>query len=69
MAMHNPAPAYAEDRRRDPTLHLGPHNPLRRLIATKQFLHTVDARTEQAYVERDPALAVALDLLSGRVHV
>jgi len=65
-AMHNPAPAYAEDLQRDSTLRIGPSNPLRRIVATKQLQHTVDARTEPAYVEKDPAFIGLVDVAGAR---
>jgi GAF domain-containing protein len=65
-AMHNPAAAYAADRRREPTLPLGPKNPLRRLVATKQLQHSVDTRTEQAYIEGDPAFIGLVDTAGAR---
>jgi len=65
-AMHNPTPAYAEDRQRRATLQIGPKNPLRRQAVTKQLQHIPDARMEEAYIEGDPALTVLVDVAGAR---
>src|SRR5207248_3691517 len=41
-AMHNPPPAYADARRRNPLIYPSAHNALGRVIATKQFVHITD---------------------------
>ena len=55
VAMHNPPPAYAEARRRQPVIHPGPLTPPARVAATKQLLHIADLTQEAAYKIRDPA--------------
>ena len=48
VAMHNPPPAYAEARRRQPVIHPGPLTPPARVAATKQLLHIADLTQEAA---------------------
>ena len=55
VAMHNPPPAYAESRRRQPVIHPGPLTPPARVAATKQLLHLADLTQEEAYKVRDPS--------------
>ena len=55
VAMHNPPPAYAESRRRQPVIHPGPLTPPARVAATKQLLHVTDLTQEEAYKVRDPS--------------
>jgi GAF domain-containing protein len=55
VAMHNPPPAYAESRRRQPVIHPGPLTPPARVAATKQLLHVTDLTQEEAYRVRDPS--------------
>jgi two-component system, NtrC family, sensor kinase len=55
VAMHNPPPAYAEARRRQPVIHPGPLTPPARVAATKQLLHITDLTQEAAYRTRDPS--------------
>jgi GAF domain-containing protein len=55
VAMHNPPPAYAESRRRQPVIHPGPLTPPARVAATKQLLHVADLTQEEAYKVRDPS--------------
>jgi GAF domain-containing protein len=63
-AMHNPPPAYAEARRRNPLIIPSAHNALGRVIATKQPVHISDYTQERAYRLRDP-LAVSIVELAG----
>jgi GAF domain-containing protein len=56
-------PAFAEFLDRGPR-RPGPHNPMTRLIKTRQTVHIADYRADQAYLERD-ALAVAGVELAG----
>jgi signal transduction histidine kinase len=63
-AMHNPPPAYADARRRNPLIYPSAHNALGRVIATKQFVHITDYTQELAYKQRDP-LAVSIVELAG----
>jgi len=55
VAMHNPPPAYAEARRRQPVIHPGPLTPPARVAATKKLLHIADLTREEAYQVRDPS--------------
>ena len=55
VAMHGAPPAYANERRRNPLLQIGPTNPLLRLAASKQLQHIADIRADQAFRDRDRA--------------
>ena len=55
VAMYGAPPAYANERRRNPLLQIGPTNPLLRLAASKQLQHIADIRADQAYCDRDRA--------------
>jgi signal transduction histidine kinase len=63
-AMHNPPPAYAEARRRNPFINPSPNNALGRVIATKRLVHIADYTQEVAYKQGDPA-AVSIVALAG----
>ena len=58
VAMHGAPPAYADERRHNPVLQIGPTNPLVRLAASRQLQHIADIRAEQAYLDRDRAFVV-----------
>jgi GAF domain-containing protein len=61
------APAeWAEFRRRVPLVEPGPKHPLARLAGTKELQHIADTRTEEAYIERDPALVPIVDFAGAR---
>ncbi|MGC1996056.1 MAG: GAF domain-containing protein [Pseudolabrys sp.] len=66
VAMHGPPLAYAEERRRNPVLRVGPTNPLARVAASKQLQHIADIRVDQAYLDRDPAFVVLADDAGAR---
>jgi GAF domain-containing protein len=66
VAMHGPPPAYAAERQRNPVLRVGPTNPLAHVAASKQLQHIADIRTEQAYLDRDPAFVVLADDAGAR---
>ena len=66
VALHNVPEAFAELRRRQPTVHFGLKHPLARQIATKQVLHIADVRTEAAYVDGDPSFVRFVDLADPR---
>jgi len=55
VAMHGAPPAYANERRRNPLLQIGPTNPLLRLAASKQLQHIADIRADRAFHDRDRA--------------
>ena len=44
-------------------------NHLVRMVATKQLIHMVDIRTEQAYIEREPSFMVLAERPALEVHV
>ena len=48
VAMHNPPPAYAEERRRHPVIRYGPESDLGRCAATKQAVQIADLAAEPA---------------------
>ena len=54
VALHNVPEAFAELRRRHPTVRFGPKHPLARQIATKQVLHIADVKTERSLPGRRP---------------
>jgi two-component system NtrC family sensor kinase len=66
VALYNASPAADELWRRDPLVPVGTKNPLGRLAATKQVLHMADIRTEQAYIEREPAFVTLAELAGAR---
>ena len=66
VAMHGAPPAYAEERRRNPVLRVGPTNPLLRVAASKQLEHIADIRVEQAYLDRDRAFVQLADGAGAR---
>jgi two-component system, NtrC family, sensor kinase len=66
VAMHGAPPAYAEERRRNPVLQIGPTNPLVRLASSKQLLHITDIRLDPAYLEGDRAFLQLADFAGAR---
>jgi signal transduction histidine kinase len=64
VAMHGAPPEWDALRRRDPVIRFSPGNPLGRVVATKQVQHITDFRSEQSYIEREPA-PVALAEAAG----
>jgi GAF domain-containing protein len=64
--MYNPTPAYAEHRQVGSVVPVWAHNPLSRIAADKRLQHIADARTEQAYLEGDPALTQLVDAAGAR---
>ncbi|HWX25935.1 MAG TPA: GAF domain-containing protein [Steroidobacteraceae bacterium] len=62
VAMRNTPRELAEERLRSP-LRPSSHEPLGRMVATKQVVHVADAASEPAYLEqRDPAVVTAVEL-------
>jgi two-component system NtrC family sensor kinase len=61
-AMHNPPPAFAEARRREPVVRPFPGSPLRRVAESKRAVHVPDMTLEQGYVERQPLFVTAVEL-------
>ncbi len=66
VALHNAPPAFAEERRREPMVRPGPKNPLARVVRTKQLQHITDIRTEEAYIEGEPAFVPLADVAGAR---
>ena len=64
VAMHNPPPAYAELRRREPVTEVGPETPLARAAALKTFIQVSDFKETVTYVRREPS-SIALGDLGG----
>ena len=65
-AMHNPPPAFAEARQRDPFIYPNAHNALGRVMATKRFVHIADYTQELAYKQGDPAAVSIVELARAR---
>jgi GAF domain-containing protein len=65
-AMYNPTPEFAEHRQVGSVVPVWAHNPLSRIAADKRLQHVADARTEQAYLEGDPALTKLVDAAGAR---
>jgi signal transduction histidine kinase len=62
VAMHNPPPAYAEARRREPLVRPPPDSILGRVSASKQVVHITDVRELQSYIERNPFMITGVEL-------
>ena len=62
-AMHNPPPAFAEERRREPVFRISPATALARAAKTRQPVQIADVQAESAY-HTDPR-AAALVRLAG----
>ena len=61
-AMHNPPPAYAEARQREPLVQPPPDSVLGRVSASKQVVHITDVRELQSYIERNPYMIAGVEL-------
>jgi signal transduction histidine kinase len=68
-AMHNPPPAYAEARTRNPIVNPSPQNALGRAIATKRVVHIADYSQEDAYKQGDPAAVSVVELAGARTFI
>src|SRR5262245_32828114 len=66
VAMHNAPPAFAEARRLQPLVRPGPGTGLYRVASTKQVVHIVDIRAEQAYLEREPSAITMVERAGAR---
>jgi GAF domain-containing protein len=62
VAMHNPPPAYAEARRREPLVRPPPDSILGRVSASKQVVHITDVRELQSYIERNAFMITGVEL-------
>src|SRR5262249_43578518 len=69
VTMHNPPPAFADARQRNPLVYPSPHNAAGRVLATKQLVHIADYREELAYRQRDPAAVSIVELAGARTVV
>ncbi len=68
-AMHGAPPAWEALRRRNPEVRGGRAHPLSRIAATRQMQHIADIRTEEAYLERDPAFVPLVDAAGARTLI
>jgi signal transduction histidine kinase len=66
VAMHGAPPAWDELRRRESVIRPGRSNMLQRLAETCQLQHVADARTEQSYIEREPAFVALVEISGAR---
>src|SRR5262245_35341147 len=64
-AMHNPPPAFAEERRREPVFRLSPATALSRATKTRQPVQIADVDAEPAY-HSDPRAAALIRLAGYR---
>jgi signal transduction histidine kinase len=62
VAMHNPPPAFAEARRREPLVRPPPSSSISRAAATKEAAQLADILGEAGYAERDPFVVSAAEL-------
>src|SRR5262245_2872916 len=60
------APSSWVKAQQNQVVYAGASNPIHRLVATKQILHILDARLEQAYLERDPSFVSLVDVAGAR---
>jgi signal transduction histidine kinase len=67
-ALHNPPPAFAELRQRDPVLRPGPDHPLSQIIQTKDIIHLADASAEAKRLDaaRDRPLVALAEFAGAR---
>src|SRR5262249_30616767 len=64
-AMHNPPPAFAEERRRKPVVRVSPATALSRATSTRQPVQIADVEAEPVY-HSDPAAAALVKLAGYR---
>src|SRR5262249_43792790 len=64
-AMHNPPPAFAEERRREPIFRISPATALARAAKTRQPVQIADVQAESAY-HTDPRAAALVRLAGHR---
>jgi two-component system NtrC family sensor kinase len=69
VALHGGREDYAEERRRNPVFQPAPNVPVMRALRTKQVQHVADMRTEQAYIDRDTAIATMVDVAGARTFL
>jgi len=68
-ALHNPPPAFAEMRRREPVFRPGPANLISRSAKTKQAVQSADLTSDQAYLERDATRVAVVELGGFRAQL
>src|SRR5262249_6475709 len=69
VVMHGPPSSYLELRQREPLVDLRDHHPqvpLARVARTRELLHILDLREEQAYLERDPRIVAMAESAGAR---
>jgi GAF domain-containing protein len=69
VAAYNTPPAFAEYRKRLPISADDPKASAGRITQTKAVVHVADLRTEQAYIEGDPAFVAAAELGGVRTYL
>ena len=62
VAQHNVPPAFAELRRRDPTIQRSPDSPVSRVERTKQVVHVADIREEPVYIRGGRSMVQLADV-------
>src|SRR5262249_3140007 len=67
-AMHNPPPAFAEERRREPMFRISPATALARATKTRQPVQIADVEAESAY-HTDPRASALVKLAGYRTIV
>ena len=68
-AMHGAPPEFAEKRGREPIIHRNPKNPLFRVAKTRQLVHIIDLRIDEAYVDGDLPTRAFVELAGTRTVV
>ena len=63
---HDAPAAWADKLSRDPIIRPSATAPLGRIISTKQIQHVADMKTEQSYLDREPAAMAVVDLAGAR---
>jgi two-component system, NtrC family, sensor kinase len=62
VAQHNVPPAFAELRRRDPTIQRSPDSPVSRVERTKQVVHIADIREEPVFIRGGRSMVQLADV-------
>ena len=62
VAQHNVPPAFAELRRRDPTIQRSPDSPVSHVERTKQVVHVADIREEPVYIRGGRSMVQLADV-------
>src|SRR5215831_18430804 len=66
VTLHGAPPEYDAYWSRESVFHPNPKIPLGRVARTKQVVHVADIRTEESYIERDPAFVALAELARAR---